>query len=327
MLKHCDHRKTKGGWKIDMAKSSIHRTNNLRAIDLNLLVILEALLTERSVSRTAVRLNMSQPAVSHALGRLRGLFDDQLLVRKGNQLVPTLKAYAVIPPLNEALAQIRVTLGARGFDPAHSQHRFRIAMSDYGTVLGLGSLITQIRNVAPNIDLTVSHLSREQAVARVIGGEIDFALGVFPVIPPSIQVLPIIEDDYACLIDANTCSNESGLSLHEYVSRPHILVALDGDSPSEIDEILREKGLSRRVVFVIPHWSHAPDFILGSDMILTVARGSLNSAMANPGFRIFPPPVDLFTIPFVGISHCRRQNDPSLLWLKEMITACFREKS
>merc|ERR1711965_1205160 len=110
----------------------MQQMNNLRGIDLNLLVVLDALLAERHVSRAAARLNMSQPAVSHALARLRVLFDDPLLIRRGGQLVASARALEIAPVLEEALRQMRVVFGPSGFDPAKEKRTFRLTMSDYG---------------------------------------------------------------------------------------------------------------------------------------------------------------------------------------------------
>ncbi|MEK1949364.1 MAG: LysR family transcriptional regulator, partial [Ensifer adhaerens] len=135
--------------------------NNLTGIDLNLLVVLDALLTERHVSRAAVRLNKSQPAVSHALARLRELFDDPLLVRHGGRLEPTIRALELAPRLVEAMGRVRSLLAPAGFDPATERHVFRLAMSDYGAAVLLPKLMATLRAEAPYIDLIVSQASRE----------------------------------------------------------------------------------------------------------------------------------------------------------------------
>ncbi|MDN0085072.1 LysR family transcriptional regulator [Crenobacter sp. SG2305] len=161
--------------------------NNLRRIDLNLLVILETLLAERHISRAAERLHMSQPAVSHALGRRRQLFDDPLLLRGAQGMVPTLRALELSRPLAEALRQVHVVLGPAAFDPATAERTFRLGMSDYGAAAVLPRLIQVMRLEAPSIELHVSQHSREAMAAKVADSELDLALGVFPQLPDGVR--------------------------------------------------------------------------------------------------------------------------------------------
>jgi len=187
--------------EIQIAEITMHQMNNLRSVDLNLLVILDVLLTERHVSRAAIRLNMSQPAVSHALARLRDLLDDPLLVREGTGLVPTLKAMEIAKPLTEVLTGVRAVLGPHGFDPATTQYRFHLSMSDYGGSILLPGLVRELRKDAPGIDLAVSQFSREGMIARILDGEIDLGFGVFPHLPAQIAADIIMQDEYVCLLD------------------------------------------------------------------------------------------------------------------------------
>ena len=161
----------------------MHEMNSLRAVDLNLLVILEALLSERHLSRAAERLHMSQPAVSHALARLRHLLGDPLLLRGKGGFQPTARALELARPLAEALQSVRSVLGGAVFEAATAQRVFRLAMSDYGAALILPALLRRLRVEAPGIDLAVSYASRPAVIAGVQDGEIDLALGVFPQLP------------------------------------------------------------------------------------------------------------------------------------------------
>jgi DNA-binding transcriptional LysR family regulator len=300
----------------------MHAMNNLRGIDLNLLVVLDALLVERHVSRTALRLNMSQPAVSHALARLRVLLDDPLLTRQGGGLAPTIRAMELSKPLAEALAQIRTVLGPDGFEPGRTRHTFRLAMSDYGAEIVLPRLLRELRRSAPNIDLAVTQLSREGMIAAVMDGDIDLGLGVFPPLPEQILSELLLDDDYACLVDRATLPpSAQWLDLESYLARPHALVAVHGVASTEIDEAIHAAGYARRVALIIPHWSVAPKTIAGTDLVLTVARTSLKSSLQDDRLVVIAPPIPLPAIPFSQISHKRRRSDPALRWLRNMIVA------
>ncbi len=309
-----------GECEIQIAETSMQHTNNLRSVDLNLLVILDVLLTERHVSRAAIRLNMSQPAVSHALARLRDLLDDPLLVREGAGLVPTLKAMEIAKPLTEVLTGVRAVLGPQGFDPATTQYRFHLSMSDYGGSILLPGLVRELRKDAPGIDLAVSQFSREGMIARILDGEIDLGFGVFPYLPAQIAADIIMQDKYVCLLDRRSLKGRK-FDIETYFARPHALVAVRGDATTEIDESLRLAGHTRHIAVVVPHWGVAPQLIADTDLILTIARGGLKNLLPDDNLVVLPAPVALPPIPFVQIWHKRRESDPAHRWLRSKISS------
>ncbi|MGN7713273.1 LysR family transcriptional regulator [Agrobacterium radiobacter] len=300
----------------------MHSMNNLRGVDLNLLVVLDALLSERHVSRAALRLNMSQPAVSHALARLRVLLEDPLFTRHSGGLSPTIRALELSQPVKEALAQIRAVLGPGGFDPARGRHVFRLAMSDYGASIILPELMSLIGRSAPGIDLSITQLSREGMVAGVVDGDIDLGLGVFPHLPAQIHSELLFSDQYVCLVDRATLPPLADrIDLDAYLARPHALVAVHGEASTEIDETIHTAGFSRRVALVLPHWSVAPNTIIGTNLILTVAAKSLETLRRHKRLVILPSPIEFPPVPFTLISHKRRQADPALRWIRAAISA------
>jgi len=291
----------------------MQRMNNLRAIDLNLLVVLDALLAERHLSRAAERLNMSQPAVSHALSRLRLLLDDPLFHRRSREMEPTLRALELAAPLAEALAQIRTVLSPDGFDPT-AHHVFRLAMSDYGAALLLPALMRILRSEAPVIDLVVTQKSREAMIAAIADGEIDMAFGVFSDLPSRCEAEMLFEDDYVSLLDPSAQPQPyEGLTEARYWAAPHVLAAVHGEAATEIDLHLRSHRKSRHIALILPHWSVAPSVVRGTDLILTVARRCLGEV--EPELEITTAPIALPTIPFTAIYAKRRRSDPALRWL------------
>lgn len=293
--------------------------NNLAGIDLNLLVVLDALLAERHVSRAALRLNKSQPAVSHALARLRALFDDPLLVRHGGQLEPTVRALEIAPRLAEALAHMRQLVGSQPFDPGRERHVFRLAMSDYAALVLLPQLMAVLRRQAPNVDLIVSQASREVMMSQTIDGEIDLALGVFPTLAEDLRTSLLFEEYFACLADGASLGDEKAMDLAAYLERPHILVSLRGDTGNEIDLALSAAGHKRRIALALPHWSAAPGLVLGTDLVLTVARRILPREGETGPLAIFAPPFAIPPFSFRQIWHRRRDGDPAHRWLRELI--------
>ncbi|WP_429512147.1 LysR substrate-binding domain-containing protein [Pseudomonas sp. BT76 TE3572] len=318
----------------------MHQMNDLRRVDLNLLVILDALLSEQHVTRAAERLHLSQPAVSHALARLRDLLGDPLLVRAGASLVPTPRALELMAPLAEALAQVQSLLAPNTFDQATAKRTFRLAMSDYGAAIVLPGLIRTLRREAPGIDLQISHASREGMIEGVLNGDIDVAAGVFPELPNELRSTPLFEEHYACLLDRNSLPADGVLDrnslpadgvldrnslpadgvldLPTYLARPHVLLEMRGSGTPEIERALTALRERRRVAISLPHWSVAPEFISGTDLILTVAsRGLLN--IDEQSLIVVPPPFHIPSFTFVLVWHKRRGGDQALNWLNGRI--------
>ncbi|KPH00134.1 LysR family transcriptional regulator [Pseudomonas sp. RIT-PI-r] len=292
--------------------------NDLRRIDLNLLVILDALLSEQHVTRAAERLHLSQPAVSHALARLRDLLGDPLLVRAGATLVPTARALELVAPLTEALAQVQSLLAPNTFDPASTRRTFRVAMSDYGAAIILPGLIRTLRREAPGIDLQISHASREGMLEGVLNGDIDVAAGVFPEMPNELRNSVLFEERYVCLLDRQTLPANGVLDLPSYLSRPHVLLEMRGSGTPEIERALTSLRERRRVAISLPHWSVAPQFISGTDLILTVSSRSVRE-IDQRELIVVPPPFEIAPFTFVLAWHKRRGGDQALNWLNRTI--------
>jgi DNA-binding transcriptional LysR family regulator len=295
--------------------------NNLSAIDLNLLVVLDALLAERHVSRAALRLNKSQPAVSHALGRLRLLLDDPLLVRRGGKLEATPFARSLAPELAALLGQLHELLKTPGFDPFTTHRAFRLAMSDYGAAILLPGLIKVLRKDAPLCDVVVSQAGREFMQSQVIEGEIDLALAVFPERRADICDQVLFREEFVCVADKGHFPDGADVSLEHYLASAHILVSLHADSASanEIEVALGQLGVFRRNMVIVPHWSIAVDLVRGTDLILTVARSILPAPDYLDGLFVFAPPFDIPSFAFRQIWHQRRENDPAHIWLRQTV--------
>lgn len=295
--------------------------DDLRRIDLNLLLTLNALLTEQHVSRAALRLHRSQPAVSHALAQLREIFADPLLVRRGGRLQLSPRAQSLREPLQHALQQLDGLLGSPGFEASKSRRTFRLSMSDYGARVLLPGLLRQVREEAPGVDLVVSQGSREAMLGQLIDGEVDLALGVFPDWPAEVQRQVLFEESFICVADRRALPQRAGLSLSQWLQRPHVLVAVRPGIDNEIDRALQRVGEQRRIALTLPHWGVAQTLLVGTDLILTVARRSLSGARLDPALRTFAPPLAIAPFAFAQAWHARREGDAGHAWLRARVAS------
>ncbi|MBJ9977092.1 LysR family transcriptional regulator [Pseudomonas sp. S75] len=301
--------------------------NNLRSVDLNLLVTLQALLVEKHITRAASRLHKSQPAVSHALAHLRRLFDDPLLIRRGGQLELTARASELLHPLNDALGQIGTLFEPPQFDPTKARRVFRLAMSDYGSRVLLPGLIRAFRAMAPGVELLVSQASRESMLADVREGEVDLALGVFPGKQlDELKRHTLFSERFVCVADASSIPEKGIADLEGWLKRPHVLVAMRAGADNEVDRALGKLGVQRQISVSLPHWSVASDLIAGTDLILTVARRSLDAVDSDERLRLFEPPFEIPRFDFNMIWHPRRESDPAHAWLRQMIMRVANEQ-
>ena len=298
----------------------MHSVHDLRRIDLNLLVILDALLDERHVSRAAERLAMTQPAVSHALNRLRDLLGDPLLVRTGNQMQLTRRAFELAGPLRKILGDVRRLVLGDDFDPASAELELRLGMSDYGAWVVLPALLPILRREAPGIHLDVRQASRLGMAEQVASGELDGALGVFPLLPEELRVQRLFEERFVCLCAVDTLAGRQRMDLDDYLAAPHLRVALQQSPAEEIDSHLEKLGRRRQVAATVPHFSVAPGLLAGTDLVLTIAERMLPDDLETHGLASFEAPLQLARFDFVQIWSETSEDDPARRWLRGRLT-------
>jgi DNA-binding transcriptional LysR family regulator len=299
---------------------------NLSSVDLNLLVVFEALYQTRNVTAAGRSLNRAQPSVSNALTRLRTLFGDPLFVRSGGSMMPTARAHQLMPQIQSVLEQIRQALTPpTRFDPATAnQRRFRLAAGDYADITLLPTIMNRLRQDAPGIDIRVSRLDRRTIVQQLERGEIDIALGGHLDAAEGMRVQPLFNESFICIANQHHPQLAAGnWSLQEYISLPHALYAPsdDGSARGIIDRRLAEMGLERRVAATFSHIIALPAVVVGSDLIATLAY-SVAKQFSDPKKVCFLPlPTELavatFSIDLIAGRQVKR--DPALAWLCDTI--------
>ncbi|MEI8145857.1 MAG: LysR family transcriptional regulator [Alphaproteobacteria bacterium] len=243
--------------------------NELRNFDLNLLLTLHVLLEERSVTRAAERLNLSQSAISHSLTRLREALNDPLFVRGRHTMTPTAKAETLAEPLRQLLAQAHRLIVPPNFDVTRFSGILRIATTDYGALVILPELLRQITHSAPNVTVEVHPWSNETA-RQLDAGTLDIALGGQDPFP-DLQWTNLFSDRLVFAVDArHPLARRRAVTISDIVAFPHAVITVVASRMNIIDKELIGLGLSRQQRLKIPYFLSAPSIILGTDLILTI---------------------------------------------------------
>jgi DNA-binding transcriptional LysR family regulator len=295
----------------------------LGGVDLNLLVALDALLAERSVTRAATRIGVTQSAMSHSLARLRALTGDELLVRGREGMMPTVRGDGLARPVRQALEDIARALAPPvPFDPATARARVVIGTSDYGELVLLPRVVARLAREAPGFDLRIVTLSEPMA-EPLAAGSIDLAIAPFR--PgdekPGIYAKRLFDDGFVCVVRQGHPLADKKLTLARFVAAAHALIAPRGREGGTVDAALERLGMQRRVAVAVPHFLIAPHVVAASDLLLTLAR-RVADVLARPlGLAILAPPPELRLEGFTMSSawHERTHGDPAQRWLRNVL--------
>lgn len=295
---------------------------NLASLDLNLLVALDALLAERSVTRAARRIGRSQPATSHALSRARRLFGDPLLVRVRDEMHPTERARALAPKLRDVLDRIAATIGDEApFEPREVA-RVTIGATDYVGFVLLPALVARLRAEAPRVVVRARPLDGEDALAALAEGRVDVALGTFWQCPPSLRQTTLFHETFACALRQGHAALRGGrLTLRRYVALDHLLIASPGEGPGVVDYALEKLGLARHVVAYVPHFLVAPGVVASTDLVVTMAARVLGPLAPALGLSLASCPVPLEPFAVRMLWHPRAEGDKVQRWLRGHVIA------
>lgn len=298
----------------------------LRKVDLNLLVVLRSLLATSSVGQTARLLGMSQPATSRALASLRELFDDRLFVKSGSKMMPTPRAVALAEPLESLLSSVlRVLDPPAVFDPSTSQRRFRIASTDYGATVVLPPLASRLFSAGPSMEVDFRPLV-PNSFDELGSNDLDLVLYSDNPVPGALRAREIYREHFACLMRRGHPAEPAGqvLSLEAYLAYPHILVTVSGGRTGPVDRALEALGHQRKVALVLPYFATAALAASTSDLILTMPARAAEPYAAAVGLNLFTPPVALGDFGYRIVWHERVQDDPGHAWLRRTIVDLFR---
>jgi DNA-binding transcriptional LysR family regulator len=293
----------------------------LRRLDFSLLLIFQEVYRSRRSTAAAERLGLSQPAVSHALGRLRDFFNDPLFLRKPAGLQPTARASELAPKVDALLAQAAdIVDGPRQFNAKSTRRHFRVSANDFAGTLIMVPLLSTLASEAPQARLSLSFAGGpNQAFQQLRRGDLDIAIGRFPSVPEDCLVERLFEEKYQVLARRRHPALRSGLTLDAYLSLGHLIVSFGGDLVGTIDEILARDGRSRHVVASSPMFLSAFAAARASDLIVTAPRRLADRFARSFGLRVLDLPFVAEPFLIDMIRSRSAMGDPAVDWLVERI--------
>jgi len=296
---------------------------NLARLDLNLLVALDALLMDRSVTRAAARVGLGQSAMSHNLARLRVLLGDEILTRGPEGMRPTPRALALITPVRQALADIQALVARPGdFDPATAEQAFRLGVPDSMEVLLMPQLLAYLSHAAPGVRL---RLHTTGGSAEVLDGldtdrfELAIGLGSFAEGRNHHKWRPLLKGKYLCVFNAALVGISPPISLEDYVRLPHVLTSLRMGERGVVDDALAALGLKRTVALTTPRFLAVPFLVRGAPVVTTMHDQLAHFFADALGLSLSPPPVELPEITISLLWHASYDHDPAHTWLRQTI--------
>ncbi len=300
---------------------------NLGNIDFNLLKVLDALVTERNVTRAGKRLGRSQPAVSNALQRLRQLLGDDVLVRGPHGLVLTPRADAIREPLREALSLIETCLAREPkFDPASATGVFRLSTPDRLSLALVPPLLARLQKSAPNMALQVITADRQQALDLLDQDRTDLALGWLNEKPSHFSSEPMLEEKLFCVFrrEHPILRRSVKFDIATVLSYPHLVVSATGQRAAIFDELLARHGLRRHALVAVTNFTAVPSLLSRSDMIGVFTELAAEVFQKSFNLAKRPVPVDVGNIATNMVWHVRYDRDRKHAWLREQIKAVYR---
>jgi len=297
-------------------------------LDIHLIRILYLLLSEKNVSRVALKLNQPQPSISAALRKLRELTGDPLLVRGARGMVPTQHGESLLIPARQILDETEKLFSPKsGFSPREQARTFRIAAPDYLDCQFLPGVVAEMRRESPNSRLVIHSLGPETDYLRLLSdGDLDLVIANWEAPPQHLHMSKLFEDEIACMMRADCAyalrTDTDAMTLDEYLSLPHVAPAqMRAGYAGVIESFLARQGLRRNVVIESAYFGLIPHMLTRSDLVLTTGRQFMRFYEKNLPLKIFKVPVDFPPMYFYQLWHERVHRAPEHKWLRDMVAA------
>lgn len=299
---------------------------NLRRLDLNLLVALDALLRTRHVTRAGQALGIGQPGMSAALARLRQLFGDDLLVKQGSGMRPTARALELEPELRRVLREVeRLVTDREEFLPGDSRRSFTIRMSDLLSLLILPGVAERLARAAPGIALETVHLSPEATLDALETNRVDLAVSTGLAVPKSIEAETLHDDEVVVLARAGHPAAAGIAAMDGFLGLRHVKIAQSPIDDRFADRQLAEAGLARTVALTVPHWLVVPEIVAGSDLVATMPLSIARRFAGDGRIALHRPPFEHTAFRWSLYWHRRHHGDRGHGWLRGLVREVGRD--
>jgi len=295
--------------------------SDFRNLDLNLIVVFNALVRERSVSKAAASLYLGQPAVSNSLARLRLLLEDELFVRASGEMVPTTKALELHKTLLPALQAIHAAIfEPPEFNPLTDHRTFTLGMRDWVEAWLMPKLLENLQEIAPNIKIRVQVADDNFVESLLESDQIDFAITNAVAGPKWMIHNKLASMEYVAIYDGRTVKSEENLSLEEFISAPHLLTSTKGEFEGAVDEVLNELNIHREVIYTTTRFNALAQILKQIKAIATLPEPVARSWETTYRLTTSPLPFKLRQYELTLTHHEKNDNDQAFLWMKTLIT-------
>ncbi|MBV6322181.1 LysR family transcriptional regulator [Duganella violaceipulchra] len=293
---------------------------HISKVDLNLFIVFEAIYAEGSITRASLKMNLTQPAISHALNRLRQLFDDPLFERQGHVMVPTPLARSIIDPVRQSLRGFEVTLnGAERFDAATSERTFSLALRDVLEASVLPPLMARVADDAPTAGLNTLQVGRRELESELAAGSLDAAIDILLPLSNDIRRTLLATDQTVVLVRRDHPLVSGALDLDGYLKLEHIQTSSRRRGPGLEDFELSRMGLQRRVRLRCQHYFAACRVVSQTDLALTMPERLARVVNQQFGNQILPFPLTMPSLDIYLYWHTNIDTDPASIWLRGQI--------
>ena len=296
------------------------RNNELRRLDLTVLLVFTGLLRHRKATDVAAELALTQSAVSHALKRLREVFGDELFLRRPHGMEPTAIALALETPIAAAIESLRKAIaGPQSFDPNSAEGVIRLAALDAELVTLVPELIKTLSASAPGMRIIARAIGRQNALDAIAAGELDIALGYFLDLSDAFIKDDLFQEDFLVVGNRSRHRFAGTIPLEAYLKHPHILVSPGGDLRGIVDDVLDGMGLTRRVIAALPLFLPALAAVQTTSALATVPRGIALSYAKAFHLAVAEPPFAIRSFSIAAVRHRRDERNPMHRWLLERL--------
>ncbi len=292
---------------------------NLSTFDLNLLVIFNALVSEQNVTRAGQKVGLSQPAMSAALNRLRYMLKDELFVRCGNTMRPTVRALEIAQSVSSILDQIQTSLAPQSFDPARTRKTFRLAINDLGAALFLPPLMQQIGSATPNINFEILPADEDRAIELLDSGKADVAAGLYTRQYSRFQSTKLFQAPFVCALRQDHPHGKRPLSMEQFAGLSRIAIAQRGDPGGIIDGILGKHGLKQEIAIVVPHYLAVPFIVAQTNLVAVLPLKLVQRFEKSEHISVVKTQFGDLSAPIHLTWTATAARDPANRWLRSMI--------